>query len=186
MRVVVAVHVHVRRAVVRVLVVVVDDGRRAVVVAGVMGVAVRGAVGVGVLVLGVLLGHEVAPDGPGMMLCHYMRMYAGSKPDPDDVLVAAEIFRLLADPTRVGLLHALATTDDELGVSELAELVAKRPAAVSQHLAKLRMGRLVTTRRHGTQVLYRLANEHVGRLVVDALKHAEHLGPGVPAHHRPD
>jgi DNA-binding transcriptional ArsR family regulator len=46
------------------------------------------------------------------------------------------------------------------------------------------MARLVTTRRNGTQILYRVANEHVTQLVADALRHTEHLGPGVPAHHR--
>ncbi|MDO9455427.1 metalloregulator ArsR/SmtB family transcription factor [Nocardioides sp.] len=108
-----------------------------------------------------------------------MHMHA----DGEDFTVAAEIFRLLADPTRVALLHAL-THDDELSVTALAESVDKRQASVSQHLAKLRMGRLVTTRKQGTTVLYRLANAHVGRLVVDALSQADHLGPGVPAHHR--
>jgi DNA-binding transcriptional ArsR family regulator len=168
-RVVGAVDVGVHLAVVGVLVVVVLDRSGAVVVAGVVGVGVGGAVGVGVLVLGVGAGH----------VCDYMRMHAGS----EDLQVAAEIFRLLADPTRVALLHAL-TTGDELSVTALAERAGKRPTAVSQHLAKLRMGRLVTTRRQGTTVLYRLANDHVGRLVVDAVRHAEHLGPGVPAHHR--
>lgn len=113
-----------------------------------------------------------------------MRMHADSKPAADDLSVAAEIFRILADPTRVGLLHALALADDELSVNRLADIVGKRQPAVSQHLAKLRMGHLVSTRREGNQVRYRLANEHAGRLVLDALRHAEHLGPGVPAHHR--
>lgn len=97
--------------------------------------------------------------------------------------LAVEMFRLLADATRVRLLTAL-TDDTELPVNELAEAVGKRPGAVSQHLAKLRMARLVTTRRNGTQVLYRVANEHVGQMVADALRHSEHLGPGVPSHHR--
>ena len=107
------------------------------------------------------------------------------QPAPDDFSVAAEIFRLLADPTRVGLLRALARVGDgELSVTELAEAVDRRQTAVSQHLARLRMARLVTTRKLGTQVLYRLANDHVRALVLDAISHAEHLGPGVPAHHR--
>ena len=118
------------------------------------------------------------------VVCHYMRMHAGSKPTEDQLSVAAGIFRLLADPTRVGLLHALALSDHELSVTALAEIVGKRQTAVSQHLAKLRMGHLVTTRREGNQVRYRLANEHAGRLVLDALRHAEHLGPGIPAHHQ--
>lgn len=100
----------------------------------------------------------------------------------EQVTLAVEVFRLLADVTRVQLLRALA--DGELSVNELAEAVGKRNGAVSQHLAKLRMARLVTTRRLGTQVLYQVANEHVTQLVADALRHSEHLGPGTPAHHQ--
>lgn len=105
--------------------------------------------------------------------------------ETEDFTVAAEIFRLLADPTRVGLLHAL-TGREELSVGELAAYVGRRQTAVSQHLARLRMARLVTTRRAGTTVLYRLANDHVRALVLDGVHHAEHLGPGVPAHHLAD
>lgn len=101
----------------------------------------------------------------------------------EQVTLAVEVFRLLADVTRVQLLRALA--DGELSVNELAKAVGKRNGAVSQHLAKLRMARLVTTRRQGTQVLYQVANEHVTQLVADALRHSEHLGPGTPAHHQP-
>lgn len=118
-------------------------------------------------------------------------MYADNEKtvlEDDRVELAVEMFRLLADATRVRLLRALTTAsgtgDGELSVNELSEAVGKRPGAVSQHLAKLRMARLVTTRRNGTQVLYRVANEHVSQMVDDALRHSEHLGPGVPAHHR--
>jgi len=55
---------------------------------------------------------------------------------------------------------------------------------VSQHLAKLRMARLVRTRREGTTIFYSLDNDHVGQLVTDAVFNAEHAGPGVPGHHR--
>jgi ArsR family transcriptional regulator, zinc-responsive transcriptional repressor len=48
------------------------------------------------------------------------------------------------------------------------------------------MARLVKTRRAGTTIFYSLDNEHVQRLVVDAVYNAEHAGPGVPAHHRAD
>lgn len=89
---------------------------------------------------------------------------------------------MLADPTRVRVLWALAGT--EMSVTELAEHVGKAPASVSQHLAKLRMARLVQTRRVGTTVYYRLENEHVQQLVTDAVYNAEHAGPGVPQHHR--
>ena len=91
---------------------------------------------------------------------------------------------MLADSTRVQLLWALA--DRELSVNELACRVGKPGPSVSQHLAKLRMARLVRTRREGTQVIYRLENDHVRQLVTDAVHNAEHATGGVPAHHLDD
>ena len=91
---------------------------------------------------------------------------------------------MLADPTRVQALWAL--VDRELSVNELADFVGKPAPSVSQHLAKLRMARLVRTRRAGTTIYYSIENEHVRQLVSDAVFNAEHAGPGVPAHHRGD
>lgn len=89
---------------------------------------------------------------------------------------------MLADATRVKLLWVL--LHSEASVNQLAEAVVKPQAAVSQHLAKLRMAHLVQTRRQGTQVFYRIVNDHVRQLVRDAIFHAEHAGGGVPRHHR--
>jgi ArsR family transcriptional regulator, zinc-responsive transcriptional repressor len=102
----------------------------------------------------------------------------------DQVQLVVEVFRMLADPTRVRVLWTL--VDRELSVNELAERVDKPAPSVSQHLAKLRMARLVRTRRDGTTIFYSLDNEHVARLVTDAVFNAEHAGPGIPAHHRAD
>lgn len=88
---------------------------------------------------------------------------------------------MLSDATRVRLLWSL--IDEELAVNDLAERVGKPAPSVSQHLAKLRMARLVRTRREGTQVFYRLENEHVARLVGDAVDNAEHAGQDSPRHH---
>ena len=70
------------------------------------------------------------------------------------------------------------------GVTELAAAAGKPGAAVSQHLAKLRMAQLVRTRREGNQVFYRLENDHVASLVRDAVHNAEHATDGIPTHHR--
>jgi DNA-binding transcriptional ArsR family regulator len=102
----------------------------------------------------------------------------------DQVDLAVEVFRMLADATRIRILWAL--LGQELSVNELAAEVGKMPASVSQHLAKLRMTRLVQTRREGTSVFYRLENEHIAQLVTDAVHNAEHSSPGVPGHHLPD
>jgi ArsR family transcriptional regulator, zinc-responsive transcriptional repressor len=104
--------------------------------------------------------------------------------DADQVGLMVEVFRMLADTTRVQVLWAL--VDRELSVNELAEHVGKPAPSVSQHLAKLRMARLVRTRRDGTTIFYSLENEHIRQLVSDAVFNAEHAGPGIPGHHRSD
>src|SRR3954465_12743484 len=99
----------------------------------------------------------------------------------DQVDLVVEGFRMLADGTRGRIPWAL--IGGELSVNGLAAEVGKSAASVSQHLAKLRMTRMLATRREGTQVFYRLENEHIAQLVTDALHNAEHAGPGVPGHH---
>jgi DNA-binding transcriptional ArsR family regulator len=114
-------------------------------------------------------------------------MHASNSEDclPDDqASLVVEVFRMLADATRVQVLWAL--THHETSVNELAEHVGKPAPSVSQHLAKLRMARLVRTRRDGTTIFYSLENDHVRQLVLDAVFNAEHAGPGVPRHHRGD
>src|SRR6202000_2423928 len=99
----------------------------------------------------------------------------------DQVDLVVEVFRMLADPTRIRVLWAL--TGGELAVNELAAQLGKPAPSVSQHLAKLRMARLVRTRRQGTTIFYSLENEHINQLVVDAVYNAEHAGPEGPRHH---
>jgi DNA-binding transcriptional ArsR family regulator len=104
--------------------------------------------------------------------------------DSDDyVELAVEIFGMLADATRVRIILALQQAG-ELSVNHLAELLEKSPAAVSQHLAKLRLARIVATRHEGQRVYYRLENEHASELVADAIHQAEHSLGGTPRHHR--
>ncbi|MFD7154942.1 ArsR/SmtB family transcription factor [Kribbella sp. NPDC059898] len=103
-------------------------------------------------------------------------------PDEEHVALAVEVFRMLSDATRVRLLWAL--LDGEKPVNELADAVGKSPAGVSQHLAKLRMARLVRTRKQANQVFYRIENSHASQLVEDAIYHAEHSSGRFPEHHR--
>ena len=102
--------------------------------------------------------------------------------DEQIVELAVEVFTMLADATRVRVVLAL--QDGELSVNTLAELVGKSPTAVSQHLAKLRLARIVATRHEANRVYYRLANEHARRLVSDAIDQAEHSVDDHPGHHR--
>jgi DNA-binding transcriptional ArsR family regulator len=106
----------------------------------------------------------------------------GRLPDSSFVELAVEVFAMLADATRVRLILALRDSG-EMSVNRLAEVVDKSPAAVSQHLAKMRLARMVTTRQDGTRVFYRLENEHAAQLVRDAIFQAEHTLGGIPRHH---
>ena len=96
--------------------------------------------------------------------------------------LAVEVLRILADPTRLQLAGLL--LEEEKSVSDLADELGRPASGVSQHLAKMRMARLVTTRRQGTSILYRVENDHVRQLVIDTIGHVEHLLDDVPAHHR--
>jgi DNA-binding transcriptional ArsR family regulator len=88
-------------------------------------------------------------------------------PSPEAVELAAERLRILADPTRIRLLWALA--QGESSVTCLAELTGAHPTAVSQHLAKLRMCGFVRARRQGTFQYYSVTDPDILRLAETAL-----------------
>ncbi|MBV7295072.1 metalloregulator ArsR/SmtB family transcription factor [Corynebacterium sp. TAE3-ERU12] len=105
-------------------------------------------------------------------------------PDSPYIDIAVEVFSMLADTTRVRIVLAL--REGELPVGELAARVDKTPTSVSQHLAKLRMARMVSTRQEGTRVFYSLQDEHAANLVIQAICQAEHAVEGDhPPHQRP-
>ncbi|MGN0062708.1 MAG: ArsR/SmtB family transcription factor [Nocardioides sp.] len=114
-------------------------------------------------------------------------MYADSQMperlDEARIAVCVEIFSLLADATRLRIVLAL--RDGEESVGAIAEEVGKSQAAVSQHLAKMRMSRMVTTRQDGNRIYYRLANDHALELIQVAVHQSEHaLGDPLSHRHR--
>ncbi len=80
----------------------------------------------------------------------------------------AEHFALLAGETRLKIIELLVESD-ELCVCDLATVLEMTPAAVSQHLSRLRSGRLVQSRRDGMTIYYRIAENSVGRSTVELL-----------------
>jgi DNA-binding transcriptional ArsR family regulator len=101
-------------------------------------------------------------------------------PTDEQVEVAVRTFQLLGDGTRLRIVWAL--LHGEYSVGELAERVGAQPAAVSQHLAKLRLTRLVQTRRQGTRIFYAAQDVHVAQLLREALHHADHVAQDLPDH----
>jgi ArsR family transcriptional regulator len=71
----------------------------------------------------------------------------------------AAVGRALADPKRLCVLESLA--EGELSVGDLSVRVRCQVPNMSQHLAVLRSAGLVSTRRDGSTVYYRLSDTRV-------------------------
>ena len=104
-----------------------------------------------------------------------------SEPTRAELDAATETLKLLADRTRLHIVWSL--LHGEHSVNDLAEHVGVTSAAVSQHLAKLRLARLVTVRRDGNRLFYLAENDHILRLVTEALFQAGHLNAPSTTHH---
>lgn len=76
---------------------------------------------------------------------------------------AAGVLKLLANEQRLLILCRL--TQGEYAVGQMVELCGQSQSGVSQHLAKLREGGLVKTRRDGTTIYYSLADDDVRKLI---------------------
>lgn len=71
----------------------------------------------------------------------------------------AEICKTLANPKRLEIIDAL--RDDELSVTEIVERLSAATANVSQHLAVLRKSLVVSARREGASIYYRINNPRI-------------------------
>lgn len=82
---------------------------------------------------------------------------------------ASDFLKALSHESRLLLLCAL--SEGECSVGELETLLGERQSTVSQQLARLRLDRLVSTRRDGKTIYYSLADENV-RAILEALRKA--------------
>jgi DNA-binding transcriptional ArsR family regulator len=101
-------------------------------------------------------------------------------PDAAHIDAAVTALRMLADGTRLRLMWLL--RDGEYDVSSLVTAVGAARPAVSQHLGKLLLAGLVSTRRDGRRALYTAKGGHVRRLVTEVLQAADHHLSGTPDH----
>jgi len=83
----------------------------------------------------------------------------------------AELFRAFSDTSRVRILSAL--MGGEMNVGALAEAAGISESAVSHHLRGLRQMRLVSLRRNGKEVYYRVDDEHIIALFQQGVKHIQ-------------
>ena len=95
----------------------------------------------------------------------------------------AATFAVLADATRVRVLHALSLVE-ELCVCDLALLLGISQSALSHQLRLLRGRNVVARTKRGRIVYYRLADEHVRHVFTDGLLHAREEVAASSAHTR--
>ncbi len=121
------------------------------------------------------MGEPVELDACGLRLVDAGKV-AGVRavmPPETDVVDAADVFGLLADPGRLRLLVALLEAG-ELCVCDLAASAGMSESGVSHALRLLRAHRVVSVSRRGRMAYYRLDDAHVRLLLDLALAHTRH------------
>jgi DNA-binding transcriptional ArsR family regulator len=97
---------------------------------------------------------------------------------PDQASAFASVFKIVANDTRLRLLHALVRAG-ELCVGDLADAVGMQPQAVSNQLQRPVDQQLLESRRHGNNVYYRIVDPCVTSLLGYGLGLAAEAGKGV-------
>ena len=82
----------------------------------------------------------------------------------------AQLFKAMGDANRLKLLWAL--EHDEMCVCDIAAFLGITESAVSHQLRMLRQLKLVSNRREGPVLYYRLNDQHMGQLMKIALEHS--------------
>ena len=97
-----------------------------------------------------------------ILLYSDMRILANSMAAPSEQRIfklQSEICKVLSNPGRLLLLHAL--RDGEKTVTELMSETGIKQANVSQHLTMMRVRGMVTQRRDGNSVYYRISDQRI-------------------------
>ena len=112
--------------------------------------------------------HLVHEDAVNAVLLH--------RASDEDLAYLSDMFQMLASPTRLRIVEALA--ERELCVCDLAAVAGVSQSAVSHQLRQLRQMRIVRYRKEGRLAYYRLDDPHVGTLFRTGLEHVQEAGAG--------
>lgn len=97
--------------------------------------------------------------------------------DAASAALVAQTMQALAAPSRLLILSRLRR--EPCSVTELAADIGMEQSAVSHQLRMLRHLGLVEGTRHGKTTVYALYDDHVARLLDEAVYHSEHLRLGL-------
>lgn len=88
----------------------------------------------------------------------------------------AALFSVLSDPTRLQVVHALLSAPSgELCVCDLACSLSRDDTTISHQLRVLRNQHVVTMRKVGRVVYYRLVDEHIRQLLTMSMAHTREV-----------
>ncbi len=90
---------------------------------------------------------------------------------PEELQQPAGLLKALASPLRLAIVLHLRS--GERCVHELVEATGATQALVSQHLRVLRGANVVVGQRRGREIAYRLADDHITHIVLDAITHTD-------------
>ena len=92
-------------------------------------------------------------------------------PEEQQLLDLADFFKVFGDSTRIKILYVL--SQSEMCVCDIANLLQMGQSAISHQLRVLKQMRLVTFRREGKTVFYRLADAHIETILAQGMEHIE-------------
>ena len=92
-----------------------------------------------------------------------------SLPDEEMLYDLADLFKVFGDTTRIKILYSL--MENELPVTEIADVVGVSQSAISHQLRSLKQAHLVKFRKEGKQIIYSLSDDHVYTMLSQGLTH---------------
>lgn len=108
---------------------------------------------------------EVKPHDHGKVL----EFVEQGMPGKDKLTELSDLFKLFGDKTRIKILYSL--FESEMCVCTISELLDMSQSAISHQLKVLRDGNLITNRRDGKTIYYRLADDHVRTIIGQGYEH---------------
>ncbi|PRX47091.1 ArsR family transcriptional regulator [Prauserella shujinwangii] len=97
-------------------------------------------------------------------------------PAPGTLADAGELLRALAAPVRIAIVLQL--REGDRCVHELVDALDVAQPLISQHLRVLKAAGVVHGERRGREVAYRLVDDHLAHIVVDAVAHVQEEAHG--------
>ena len=89
----------------------------------------------------------------------------------EEISDISDFFKVFGDSTRLRILYFL--NHGESNVNGISSELGISQSTVSQHLKLLRVSRLVSWRKEGKSIIYKLNDDHISRILAMGLEHYE-------------